>query len=452
MNGLAAYIVVAWVVAMLGVFPFLGIPRRAVLFIVISGTLFLPESIPDHVSLGPIHFSKYHAISYAALFGVLLFDLGRLFTIRPSLFDIPAIVWCLCPFPSVMTNNPPPDGSSMVYDAFAQTWAQIVSYGIPYLLGRMYFKDRQSFRDLGIGIISGALIYVPFCLYEIKMSPQLHAMVYGYFQHAFDQTIRSGGYRPMVFMTHGLTLALFMLSATVFACLMWRSRELSRGLRYSPIVLGVTFVLLKSTGALALGFVGGIAFLTAQITKSRLPLLLLAIVPIIYVPVRTNGVWAGDSLVQFVAANISEDRGKSLEFRLMNENALVQKAFQRFWFGWGGWARSFVHNEETGKDSVPDGLWIIALGERGVVGLLGLGGLALIPIIRFALLFSPSKSLQWAPVTAGVYVLALATIDSLPNVGLVSPIYFMIVGGLTRMNPVPKQSLVLAPPLLLGRT
>lgn len=445
MSDLTPYIVVAWVVAMVGVFPFFSHPRRAVLFIVISGMLFLPEKVPNQVALGPLHFTKYHAISYAAMFGVMFFNPGRLFAIRVTAFDLPAIVWCLCPLPSVLTNAPPPDGSSMLYDALSQTWGQIISYGIPYLLGRMYFTDLQSFRELGLAIITGALVYVPFCLFEMRMSPQLHNMIYGYNQHSFNQTVRFGGYRPMVFMPHGLSLAMFMMSANVFAWLMWRSGEFLRSksplnnlLRYSPWVLGVTFLLLKSTGALALGLVGAVALTTARLTKSRWPLLLLVMVPIAYVAARSNGLWSGESLVQLVAENIEKDRATSLDFRLKNENMLLKKAFERPWLGWGGWGRNRLFDEASGQDlTTTDGLWIIALGDRGFVGLFALGSLLLLPVVRFAFLFSPPKSLQWASVTAGTFVLALWVIDCLPN-AMPLPIYFIIAGGLTGLQPPPK--------------
>ena len=58
--------------------------------------------------------------------------------------------------------------------------------------------------------VLGGLIYVPLCLFEVRMSPQLHNMVYGFAQHSFGQTVRGGGWRPMVFMQHGLAVGLFM--------------------------------------------------------------------------------------------------------------------------------------------------------------------------------------------------------------------------------------------------
>ena len=92
---------------------------------------------------------------------------------------------------------------------------QTVTWGIPYFLGRIYFNDLQGLRELSVAIFIGGLIYVPFCLYEIRFSPQLHRLLYGYHQHDFSQTFRFGGYRPMVFMQHGLMVGMWMGMATL---------------------------------------------------------------------------------------------------------------------------------------------------------------------------------------------------------------------------------------------
>ena len=38
------------------------------------------------------------------------------------------------------------------------------------------------------------------------ISPQLHFMTYGFYQHEFTQVVRMGGYRPMVFLQHGIAV------------------------------------------------------------------------------------------------------------------------------------------------------------------------------------------------------------------------------------------------------
>ena len=438
-------LVVIWVVAMLGVFPSFR-PHRGVLFIVLNGMLFLPQ-LQEEIALGPIHFNKFHAISYAALFGALMYDSERLVSWRPRWFDTAMLVWCLCPVPSVLTNDPPPDGSSSMRDAFAQTWGQIVSYGVPYLLGRVYFTERANLRDFALGVILAAVVYTPFCLYEVRMSPQLHAKIYGYAQHDFGQTVRFGGFRPMVFMPHGLALAMFMTSATLIACWMWwagalrwaaaEGKEVDKRLERVPLLLGPTTVLLKSTGALGLGLIGGATLVLGRLTGLRVWLVGLALLPTVYVVVRVTGTWTGESLVAAIGEYIEEDRAKSLEFRFTNENLLVEKALERPMFGWGGWGRNRVYEEDDGKDTtVTDGLWIIVLGDRGVVGLVALGSVLLFPVVRFAWLFPAAtwSTRAVAPAAACTVVVALWTIDCLPN-GMVVPIYIVMAGALIGIDP-----------------
>ncbi|MBV5327317.1 MAG: hypothetical protein JZU65_06720, partial [Chlorobium sp.] len=83
-------------------------------------------------------------------------------------------------------------------------------WGVPFLAGRIYFKDESTIKDLHRGIIIGGLIYMVLCLYEIRMSPQLNNMLYGFFPHSWVQHLRYGGFRPIVFMQHGLMVALWM--------------------------------------------------------------------------------------------------------------------------------------------------------------------------------------------------------------------------------------------------
>lgn len=437
----ASYVVVAWVILVLVAFPSFSHTRRAVLFTFLSGGLFLPEALPAHIVVGPIHFDKYCAISYAAIFGALLFDTERVLTIVPRWTDTPAVIWCLCSFPSVLTNPPPPDGSSLLRDALSQTWAQTVSFGIPYLLGRAYFTDLKSLRDLVQAVLIAAAVYLPLCWFELRQSPQLHSMLYGYTQHEFAQTIRFGGYRPMVLMQHGLALAFFIAVASLFACGMWwagRSAsspardDRSLMLGYFTVVLLLTFVLLKSTGAVILFVLGFGAFSVGKIFNSRLVFLLLVAVPLVYVPLRTSGLWSGENLVGFAAEHIDQDRSRSLEFRLINEDMLVKKALDKPLFGWGGWGRNRVYDEETGQDlSVTDGLWVIIFGDRGLVGLLAFGGTLLFPLLRFVARCPPALWARYdiAPAAVCAIVLALWTIDSLFN-SMLFPLYFAVAGGL----------------------
>jgi len=97
-----------------------------------------------------------------------------------------------------------------VYDGFSEIVRAFIGWGLPYLIGRVYFNDLESLQELAVGIFIGGLIYIPFCWFEVRFSPQLHKWVYGFRQHSFIQNVRDGGYRPMVFMQHGLMVGMWM--------------------------------------------------------------------------------------------------------------------------------------------------------------------------------------------------------------------------------------------------
>ena len=61
-------------------------------------------------------------------------------------------------------------------------------WGVPYLIGRFYFNDAAGTRDLALGLLLGGILYLPFCLFEIRMSPVLHTTLYGLHPASIYQT------------------------------------------------------------------------------------------------------------------------------------------------------------------------------------------------------------------------------------------------------------------------
>ena len=59
-------------------------------------------------------------------------------------------------------------------------------------------------------MIAGLIYSLPMLL-EIRFAPQFSYWFYGYWIELFDQQIRFGGYRPVVFMGHGLVTAFFLM-------------------------------------------------------------------------------------------------------------------------------------------------------------------------------------------------------------------------------------------------
>ena len=405
-------------------------PKRAVVWCFFLAWLFLPmagykiNKLPDY--------TKMSASSAGVLLGAVLFDQGRLIRFRPRIVDVPILVLTVVsPFSSSISND------LGIYDGLSEINSWLGSWTLPWFIGRVYFKTAEDMRLLAVAFLMGAFVYVPICLWEMRMAPTLHRTIYGFHAHSFAHAIRWGGYRPRGFMQSGLMTALFMCSGAVIGLCLWRGRvPVWIGRNRVPMLLAVPFLAVvaffcKGTGAIGLA-VGVVACLYASVLlRTRLPLLLFMCVSPLYIIARANGLWDGVSAVEFVE-RFSAERAHSLNFRFVNENVLIEKASQRPVFGWAGWNRSAVFDERGEKTSVSDGLWIIIYGKAGLMGM-GFFMLSLIlPVLMFIYRF-PAK--DWlkptiAPTTGLALMLAMYQVDCLFN-GMESPLNFLIAGGLS---------------------
>jgi len=200
----------AWIPILLYLFVRFPV-QKAVVIGFIGAWLFLPQKAGFSFPGFP-DYSRISAASYGILLATCIFDVGRFQRFKLGWFDLPMLIWCLCPIASSVSND------LGLYDGLSSALSQTVQWGFPYFLGRIYFNNLKGLRLLAVGIFLGGIVYVPLCLYEIRMSPQLHSMVYGYFPHSFAQTARYGGFRPQVFMQHGLAVGLWMM-AVIFKSL-----------------------------------------------------------------------------------------------------------------------------------------------------------------------------------------------------------------------------------------
>jgi O-antigen ligase len=340
------------------------------------------------------------------------------------------VLWCLCPIPTSLDNN------LGLYDGLSGVIQQTVSWGFPYLAGRLYFSDREGLRELAIGLFIGGLVYIPFCLFEIRMSPQLHTWVYGFHQHAFSQTHRFGGWRPTVFLQHGLVVGMWMSMAALVGLWLWLCGSLKRlfGIHMGVLAgaLLATAVLCKSVGALVLMAFGVAVLFGIKGMRRPTPFLVLLVVPLAYASVRMTGLWDARELGE-IARHIDAGRSQSLRYRLDAEETFIRHALQKPVFGWGGWGRNRPANFNPEiTDYATDGLWILALGVNGLVGLTAFFASLMVPV-WFAYR-NRRPGTDWlqpddAPVSALAAVSALYLIDCLPN-AMVNPIYISAVGGL----------------------
>jgi hypothetical protein len=436
-NALVPAALIGWVPFVSWIFSKVP-PRQGAAIAFVLSLMFLPvASIPIS---GLPDYTKVTATCAGIVLAAWRYDNNRVLTFRPGLVDIPMLLWCASPFfASVVNGLGAYDGASNMLD-------MLFVWGLPYFVGRLYFSDAKGLSVISTVVFVGGLIYIPFCFEEMIMSPQLHRLTYGFHQHSILQSMRGGGFRPMVYMEHGLMVAMFMVSGSMMGVWLRYAGLMPTTVAQVPFVGTylkkipfwvllsaqlVTTVLMKSTGAFALFAIGlGVLFFSNRFKTTALVWILLAIPPA-YMVTRSTGWWTGENLSSMVAEKFSEERGQSLQFRFDNETILIDKALQGSFFGWGGWGRSRVYDEDGRDISVTDGLWIITLGTKGIFGLVMLTVVILLPVLLLLYRSVPAQwsSREYAPLAAMCVLLELYMIDNLLN-GMINPIFMLFNGGI----------------------
>lgn len=315
-----------------------------------------------------------------------------------------------------------------LYDAISLTVAGLIMI-MPFLLARRHLATAEAQNYLLFALVSGGLVYSFLMLFEVRMSPQLHTWLYGFFPHSILQHRRGGGFRPIVFLEHGLRVGIFVAMAVLAAIALWRARKGKRPGHWLGAGLWLFAVLIfsRNFGAPLLVILFAPALILFGLRIQLFIAAAASTIVLLYPMLRGAGLVPTEMIVT-AAAEIDASRAGSLAFRFVNEDALLERANEKPLFGWGGFGRAFVFDDRFGTNTaVPDGIWVIIMGEQGWVGYIATFGLVCMPLILIAW---RRKILQPDWVTAGLaIVLAINLIDMLPNSSLVS-VTWLIAGAL----------------------
>lgn len=451
-NTVALLALLSWPLVVFVLFRALTI-ERALIWSILGGYMLLPQLSAINLPGIPA-FNKETIPNLAAFVGCMLM-LGRLPSLIPEsrTGKILLAMFVLSPSITVLTNLEPvrfgiiPFGSVEIYDPSNLVQAQLPGLRaydaasslanqllvmIPFFLARSILHTPEALREILVALVIAGLIYTLPMLFEMRFSPQLHAWLYGYFQHDFSQAIRWGGFRPFVFMQHGIWVAFFAFMCAMAAAALFRLSEPSRRGRMLLLLLAMAglVVISKTLGAflMALVFVPVVLVLRPRVHLSIAAL--IAATVLLYPALRGAGLVPVDALMARVTEQ-SAERAGSLGYRFANEALVLAHVEQKMLFGWGGWGRFLPHNPLTGtSDVVVDGGWIITIGQNGWLGYVGLFGLLAFPLLSLwwhaRKRFAPPVTL---PVSTVALILAANMFDLLPNDTLI-PFSWLMAGAL----------------------
>jgi hypothetical protein len=322
----------------------------------------------------------------AAVAGAALFDSATLRRWRPGWVDLPMAAWCAWPLAQTTLLSLATDAVARPSGALASLYLA-GAWGLPWILGRIYFTTVDGQRLLARAMTASALACLPFSVIEGIVGPMLYDHVYETHPLRADGAERYLGFRPLGFFEDGnqfgIWIALSALAALWLAVALRDERFAARR-RTAATVVVVMALAAQSLGALLMLAIGAAFLGTCRFLRPRATVIVLlaglAIGGAIYVsgivPVMRIG---KDTVVgrQVVDAFRSVGRG-SFAWRISQDQKLLADARENIVLGsatWDWWRP---------KGTRPWGLSMLLLGQFGVVGLvLGMGSL-LWPALRVA--------------------------------------------------------------------
>lgn len=415
-------------------------PHSALMLAYLGGLMFLPERVQFDLPLLP----PVGKQEFAAIMGII--GLRKPLRARykkqgflrgPEGLVLLLAVGC---FFTAMTNKDPviygfhsefeiPGMTS--YDALSDAIREVVFIAFPFYLGRIAYQEADDLKHLMQSMAKAGLIYSVFCWFEFVFSPQLHDIFYNFKQHDFNQCRRWGGWRPMVFMQHGLAVANFMMVAAIASNTVARARQRVWGVGGTAVAWysNIMLVLMRSTGALMYGMITIPLTKYARLATLSRVIMVLVFFTIMYPVAKVAGFFPDKALIELSTNMVAAERGESLAFRFRNEAELVEHTRERIWFGWGGRSRGHIYAGWGQDMSVTDGYWIIQLNNRGIWGLTFSFAMLLWPLILAARKMRKirDKKDQLLVGTLAVSV-AFLVIDLLPN-GLFNNLPFFLSGA-----------------------
>ncbi|WP_137702272.1 hypothetical protein [Marimonas lutisalis] len=433
-NTLAYLVLAAWPLMTIVIFRRLDI-GRAVIWSLLLAYLFLPPppAVFDFPLMPPLSKETLPSIS---AFLVVLAMRGRDLQIFPrsTVARILMAIFVLSPLATVLTNGEPVSYGAVGLPGLRliEAAALMVNQAMllmPFVLARSFLTGEDDHRDLLIALVATGLVYSVLMLIEVRLSPQLNIWIYGYFQHVFDQMVRFGGFRPIVFLYHGLWVAFFALMVVAAAAALFReSASKNKGyLMVGTAYLWAVLVLCKSVASIAYSLVlVPLILFGSKMLQFRVAAL-LAFLAIAYPVLKGNGLIPTDFLLS-QAASIDPDRAASLEFRFHNEDILMDRAYEKPVFGWGSWGRNHILDPVSGQIlTVTDGRWVITIGVFGWVGFFAEFALLAWPLYILAArsfnLRDPRVLSPWlGPLSL---ILAFNLFDLLPNATITTLTWLM---------------------------
>jgi hypothetical protein len=383
--------------------------------------------------------TKATATGLAALAGILLFHHTELERFRPRPCDIPIALWCFVPILSATAHW------ETFPDAVSGACYQAIAWGVPWLLGRIYFSTAESLLLFAKACVAAGLGYIPICLIELFTGPQLYALLYGYQPYRWIGAERYLGYRPIGLLEDGNQLGIWMAASTLVAIALAVHKVAPRifGIPTGWIAagLGLTTLLCQSAGSIVLL----VALLPLTLLKQRflrrgmVGLMVFGVVAFALLRmsdrVSLRELAQHNAFLHSVADGLGVVGRHSLIWRLARDEGHMAVALKTPLLGSGEW------NWWRSGEARPWSLWMLIFGMYGIAGLAAFASILFLPVMRAS--WSPPAGIgpranQLRLAIAGLILMVAC--DNLLNSAMILP-YLLAMGGMASRIPGPSSAL-----------
>jgi hypothetical protein len=372
--------------------------------------------------------TKATATGLAALAGFLLFHSADLRRFRPGICDLPMAVWCCVPLLSAAAHW------NTLHEGLLGATYQTIAWGVPWLLGRIYFSQDDSLLLAARACVVAGVCYIPICLFEICAGPQLYAFLYGFQPYRWVGAQRYIGFRPIGLLEDGNQLGIWMAAATLLAVFLSFNRLTGRILglpmRWVAACLAAVTLLCQSAGSiLLLLFLLPLTLVKRRsVQRAFVAVLILGVLAFALFRmtnlVSLRALAQRNAVAHSVASALNSMGRHSLVWRFAREESHIRVALQRPLLGSGQW------NWWRNSDFRPWSLWLLVFGMYGLVGLTALGTILFLPVVRAVWPPAAGDASHRPDLRLALAALILmVAIDDLLNGAMILP-YLLIMGGM----------------------
>jgi hypothetical protein len=367
--------------------------------------------------------AKAVAAPGAAFLGVVLFDRQALARLRPVWLDVPIVLWCLWPAVAAAFAAEPRPAPLLAIGYLAAAW------GLPWLLGRLYFASAEGRLLLVKGLVLSALACLPFSVVEGAFGPIVYDTVYQTHPFRADGAVRYVGYRPLGFFEHGNQFGLWISLSALAALWLAISSGAARW-RWAAAILVAMALAAQSVGAIALLALGAAGLWVFAHVRPRLlasgAAVLIALGGAVYLSgaIPFQAIAKDTGWGREIVSSIRGAGRGSFTWRIAQDQKLLAAAVARPMTGsaqWDWW---------RAKETRPWSLSLLIVGQFGLVGLL----------LALATLLGPALRTAWVAPRGGAWrpeglplllasIVVLTVIDALLNSFVFFPA-FVAAGGL----------------------